>query len=153
MSQDVAAEEIADELLFKTGKALIRGDFDSFSACFGVPHVIETADGRRVIRTMDGLQAVFNEVRRYHRDHKVVDIVRTVVEARFLDADTIGSTHVARMIQEEGVTPRKPYPVYSVIRRHGHLEWKVISSIYAILDSEEHNSVLTDPQPRPDPRG
>ncbi|SHI07645.1 hypothetical protein [Marivita hallyeonensis] len=145
MSQDSAAEEIADELLFKTGKALINGDFDGFGACFGVPHVIETSEGRRVIKDMEALRAVFDEVRRYHRDAGVIDVVRTIVEARFLDADTIGSTHVARPIQRNVETPRKPYPVYSIIRRHGHLDWKVVSSIYAILDSDEHNAILTAP--------
>ena len=49
MSQDCAAEEIADLLLFETGTALLAGDFDRFSACFGLPHVIETADKRSVI--------------------------------------------------------------------------------------------------------
>jgi hypothetical protein len=143
MSQDCAAEEIADLLLFETGTALLAGDFDRFSACFGLPHVIETADTRSVIRDLTGLRKTFDELRRYYRDTQVVDVVRTVVEARFIDCDTVGSTHVASIVHAYGVTRRKPYPVYSVIRRHDPLDWRIMSSLYVILDSETHNDVLS----------
>ena len=142
MSQDCAAEEIADELLFKTGKALIARDFGGFSACFGLPHVIDTQDARRVLKDTDDLRRVFDDVVRYYAEQAVVDVARTVIEAKFLDADTIGSTHVARLMQAKGGVLRKPFPVYSILCRQGHLDWKVMSSVYAILDSKEHNAVL-----------
>lgn len=146
MSQDCAAEEIADELLFLTGKALMTGDFDRFSTCFGLPLMMETSEGHSVIRTLEALHQRFDALRDYYHRHQVSDLVRTVVEARFIDADTIGSTHVARVIVNGGTMPRNPYPVYSVIRRHGHLDWRIMSSIYAILDCPEHNAVLS-PEP------
>lgn len=142
MSQDCAAEEIADELLFKTGKALIARDFDGFQACFGLPHLIETQEGRRILKTHEELRCAFDDVVRYYAEERVADLARTVVEARFLDADTIGSTHVTRLLQADGCTLRNPFPVYSIIRRHGHLDWKVMSSVYAILDCARHNAVL-----------
>lgn len=143
MSQDCAAEEIADLLLFETGPALLSGDFGRFSACFGLPHVIETADTRTVIRDLDGLRTTFDALRAYYRDTQVVDVVRTVVEARFLDCDTVGSTHVASILHADGVSRRKPYPVYSVLRRHEPLDWKIMSSLYVILDCDTHNAVLS----------
>lgn len=146
MSQDCAAEEIADELLFLTGKALMAGDFHRFSVCFGLPHMIETADGHSLIRDLASLRGIFDNLREYYRKHQVTDLVRTVVEAHFIDADTIGSTHVARVVQSNGTIPRNPYPVYSVIHRQGHLDWRIMSSIYAILDCPEHNAVLS-PEP------
>ena len=143
MSLDCAAEEIADLLLFETGTALLSGDFDRFAACFGLPHVIETTNTRTVVRDLGGLRDVFDKLRRYYRDTQVVDVVRTVVEARFIDSDTVGSTHVASIVHADGVSRRKPYPVYSVIRRHDPLDWKIMSSLYVILDSETHNAVLS----------
>ena len=142
MSQDCAAEEIADELLFKTGKALIAADFDGFSACFGFPHIIETEKAHRVLKGNDDLRTVFDDVVRYYVNKGVVDLARTVVEAGFLNADTIGSTHVTRLMQAKGIVLRKPFPVYSIIRRHGHLDWRIMSSVYAILDCAEHNAAL-----------
>lgn len=143
MSLDCAAEEIADLLLFETGTALLAGDFDRFSACFGLPYVIEAADRRIVIRDLTGLRATFEELRRYYRDTQVADVVRTVVEARFIDSDTVGSTHVASIVHADGVSRRKPYPVYSVIRRHEPLDWRIMSSLYVILDSDTHNDALS----------
>jgi hypothetical protein len=143
MSLDCAAEEIADLLLFETGIALLAGNFTRFSACFGLPHVIETADKRTVIQDLTGLRATFDELRRYYRETQVVDVVRTIVEARFIDSDTVGSTHVASLVHADGVTRRKPYPVYSVIRRHEPLDWKIMSSLYVILDSDTHNDALS----------
>ncbi|OSQ43861.1 hypothetical protein [Marivita geojedonensis] len=151
MSQDCAAEEIADELLYETGQALLTGTFDRFSACFGLPHLIETADGRCLLRSVDDLRERFDDLREYFRRQQVTDIVRTVVEARFLDSDTIGSTHVSRMLTATGAPLRSPYPVYSVIRRQGHLDWRVMSSLYAILDCHEHNAVLAS-EPLPSER-
>lgn len=143
MSLDCAAEEIADLLLFETGTALFSGDFDRFAACFGTPYVIETANDRIVLRDQSNLRATYDELRRFYRETEVVDVVRTVVEARFIDSDTVGSTHVASIIHADGVSRRKPYPVYSVIRRHEPLDWKIMSSLYVILDSTEHNNVLS----------
>lgn len=143
MSQDCAAEEIADLLLFETGIALRDGDFDRFAACFGFPHMIETADTSTVIYAPSELRSVFDNVRRYYCDTRVVDVVRTVVESRFIDCDTIGSTHVACLTYADGTSLRKPYPVYSVIRRHDPLDWKIMSSLYVILDSSTHNDVLS----------
>lgn len=142
MSQDCAAEEIADELLFKTGKALITRDFDGFRPCFGLPHLIETEAGRRILKTTEDLRRAFDDVVRYYAEERVADLARTVVEARFLDADTIGSTHVTRLMQADGRSLRNPFPVYSIIRRHGHLDWKIMSGVYAILDCPRHNAAL-----------
>jgi hypothetical protein len=143
MSLDCAAEEIADLLLFETGTALLSGDFGRFAACFGLPHVIETAESRTVIRDLDGLRNVFDDLRGYYRDTQVADVVRTVLEARFIDCDTVGSTHVASIVHADGVSRRKPFPVYSVLRRHDPLDWKIMSSLYVILDSDTHNAVLS----------
>ncbi|MFP7675579.1 hypothetical protein ACG74X_19745 [Marivita sp. S0852] len=142
MSQDCAAEEIVDEVLFKTGRAVLSGSFDAFRACYGLPHLIETKSGRRLLETPDELRGVFDEVRRYYDSRAVVDLARSVIEARFLDSDTIGSTHVARLLSETGPLSRTPYPVYWIIRRHGHLDWRVMSSLYAILDCDAHNAAL-----------
>lgn len=142
MSFDCAAEEIADELLFKTGKAILSGDFESFCACFGFPHVVETSDSRHVIEDMAGLRVTYDALRAYMRENEVVDLVRTVVEAHFIDSDTIESTHVASMTHADGIPRRNPYPVYSVIRRHDPLDWKIMSCLYVILDCDVHNAIL-----------
>lgn len=143
MSLDCAAEDIAEHVLFETGKALLSGDFDHFAAYFCFPHVIETANSRTVIRDPKALRTVYDNMRSYYRDMQVIDMVRAVVDARFLDSDTVGATHVTSMVHADGVSRRKPYPIYSVFRRHDPLDWKIMSSLYVILDCETHNAMLS----------
>jgi hypothetical protein len=142
MSLDCAAEEIAEQVLFESGKALASGDFGRFAAYFCFPCVIETADSRTVIRHPGVLRGMFDDMQRYYRQMQVIDMVRTVVDARFLDSDTVGATHVTSMVHADGVSRRKPYPIYSVIRRQDPLDWKFQSSLYIILDCETHNAML-----------
>lgn len=142
MSLDCAAEDIAEQLLFESGKAFDSGDFDRFAAHFCFPCVIETANSRTVIRHPGVLRGMFDDMRRYCRQMQVIDIVRTVVDARFLDSDTVAATHVTSMVHADGVSRRKPYPIYSVIRRQHSLDWTFQSSLYIILDCETHNAVL-----------
>lgn len=143
MSLDCAAEDIAEHVLFETGKSLFSGDFDHFAAYFCFPNVIETADSRTVICDPKALRAVFDDMRCYYRQMQVIDMVRAVVDAQFLDSDTVAATHVTSMVHADGVSRRNPYPIYSVLRRHDPLEWKFQSSLYVILDCETHNAMLS----------
>lgn len=141
MIQDVAAETIAEDLLYQTGKALLAGDDDMFIACLHLPQLMETGNGRRLIRSEDEVRQVLRDLRAFMKKRGVVDMVRTVVSAEFLDADTVGSTHVCLLVQKDGSSTRAPYPVYTIIKRFGPT-WLMVSSLYAILDSDEHNDVL-----------
>lgn len=136
-----AAESIAEDLLYITGKALLEADFQMFSECFRLPQMMETVDGRRLISTEAEFQYTFNAVRRHLHNCGVVDFARTVVSAKFLDADTIGSTHVSSLLGAHGQEKAHPYPVYSVIRRYG-TTWRIVSSLYAILDNPAYNEAL-----------
>lgn len=135
------AEEIADELLHRTGRGLKEGDFDLFKACFQLPQAMETIEGVRVIRDERDLRQAFDSLRDYFYQNNVVDLVRAVVSAEFLDCNTVGSTHVARLVQPGGKLFRTPYPVYSTIQRFGQA-WKITFRHYVILDSRKHNEAL-----------
>ena len=135
------AEDIAEEILYRTGRAMKDGDFDAFFECFEIPQIMETLDGAKLVTTRDGMRDTFFHVYRYYQDNGVVDLVRTVVNARFLDEETIGSTHVSRLLKANGEPFRNPYPVYSVVKRIGG-QWKVVSNSSAILDAPDHNRAL-----------
>ena len=117
MSSDVTADDIAEELLYRTGNTLVAEDLGQVAQCFFVPQYIDTLLGSRLIETYESVVEALESVRQYYRKNGVVDVVRTVVTAEFLDADTIGSTHVSRLIRSEGELFRAPYPAYSILRR------------------------------------
>ena len=135
------AEEIAEDLLYRTGKGLQSGDFEEFFKCFEIPQVMETLEGEILMKTKEDVRATYDSVRAYFDDNGVIDIVRTVVSAEFLDDETIGTTHVSRLIKSGGNLFRNPYPVYAIIK-HLDGEWKIVTNTYAILDGREHNLAL-----------
>lgn len=141
------AEEIADDLLYRTGQAMSSGNGDQFSECFSVPHMMETPEGARVLASEDAIRSVYDCVRSYYDLNGVTEVVRTVLSAEFLGPDLVGAMYVTRLIQE-GQTPfRNPYPMYSILRRLDGA-WRVTTCSYAILDSPEHNRALLADRPR-----
>ena len=140
MSRDLTAEDIAEELLYQTGKLLASDDPAGIEACFTLPVYLETQLGNRLIESKKNLWQTHMSVRQYYKDNEISDVVRTVISAEFIDAETVGSTHVSRLMRD-GDLFRAPYPVYSIIRQVEG-EWKIASSAYAILDAPEHNMAL-----------
>jgi len=141
MTKFNTAEDIAEEILYLTGKAILEHDDDVFISCVALPLLMETVNGQRVFISEDEVRHCLLGVRQHMKECDLVDFARTVVSAKFLDANTIGSTHVSQMLHRDGRSVRSPFPVYSVIRRF-EASWKMISCIYAILDSPEHNEAL-----------
>ncbi len=135
------AEDIADDLLYRTGQAMHHGNQQRFSGCFAWPQIVETSDGVRVFETEEEFRTVFAGVKRYYTENNVTDVVRTVVSAEFLGRDTVGAMYVTRLMRPGQALFRDPYPMYSILRRNAGL-WKIVSSAYAILDSNEHNKAL-----------
>lgn len=146
MSLEIAAESIAEDLLVQTGKAILQGDDALFLACVHLPLLLETTTGQRLITKRKEVCTILADFRQYMRNESYVDMVRTVVDANFIDADTIGSTHVTLLTQENGAEKRCPFPVYSIIRRFGN-KWLLVSSLYAILDCDAHNDALLSKSP------
>ncbi|MEO9823691.1 MAG: hypothetical protein ABJF50_04635 [Paracoccaceae bacterium] len=147
MDSDLTAEDIAEELLYRTGNTLVANDIGKIADCFIVPQYMETLLGSRLIESKEAVEQVIISIRQYLTDNDLVDPVRTVVSAEFLDGDTVGSTHVSRLIRTDGELFRAPYPVYSIIRRVGD-DWKIASSSYAILDAPDHNRALNPNLPK-----
>lgn len=141
MTQDVAAESVAEEILYLTGKAIQENDDSIFLSCVALPLLMETINGQRVFVSNQEVKQSIAGVRQYMKDNGFVDFVRTVVSAEFINDSTIGSTHVCQMLHRNGSKERAPFPVYSIFRRYG-ASWKMTSCIYAILDSPEHNTAL-----------
>lgn len=143
MVDNSAADRIAEELLEITGTALLSGDLNKFRSCFDFPLRLETVDGIRIVKTAEEFRTVFEDVRKHLKESKVVDFVRTVVSATFVDPDTIHSIHVCNDIHEGGLLERSAYPVRSVLNRHGD-RWKISACLYIILDSPTHNAALVN---------
>ena len=142
MTSDLLAEDIAEDLLYRTGKALRGGRFEDVGELFEVPQVMETLAGKRLIETEEDVRQVFASVRDYWAANGITDVARTVISSEFLADDLIGSTHVSQMMRADGSPFRSPYPSYFVLRRSDG-RWRISSSIHAIVDNPEHVAALS----------
>lgn len=135
------ADEVTNDLLFRTGKMLETGEAQWIEDCFHLPQTVETFVGKRRLFSEACVIDVFESVRKFYETEKVTSIARAVITAERLAPDLIGSIHVAKLLKDGGQTYRAPFPVYSLIRKV-HDRWKIASTLYAILDSSEHNHLL-----------
>ncbi len=136
------AEDIGEDLLFRTGRALLTGKAKEFAACFWLPTVVESLEGVAHIQTDHELQNVYQNVRNNLQTNGVKNLARSVISAEYLEDDIIGSTHVSQRLDKDGAPIAKPYPVYSTLKR-SNSEWRIESSIYAVLDDPLLNKALS----------
>ncbi len=141
---DPAAEVIADELLYLTGRAIALGDFDMFKVHFMLPQILESLDGEEIMQTEHDLRRRFDAVQAHIKENDVADLVRSIVSSEFIDADTIGSTHVSKALKEDGTPVGPPFPTYSVIRRTRD-GWKILRTHVVLLKNSIHEGYLASP--------
>lgn len=96
--REAQARAIGEDMLARTGQALLDGDWRAHVACFTIPHWLEGFDGHREIDSVAGLRALFLAASSYYRDHNVTDIHRNVVAAEFVAADVVHFTHETRLL-------------------------------------------------------
>ena len=135
------ADEIASALLYKSGVAMVGGDYELFRSCFSLPNYIETSEGARILETEAAFREAFSIVRSKYEENDVTDMARTVLSAELLATGIIGSTHASQLITSGGSEFCKPFPVYSTIVNIDGC-WKVASSTYVILDFPALNAAL-----------
>ncbi|MEX0311353.1 MAG: hypothetical protein AB3N17_14045 [Tateyamaria sp.] len=138
----LTAHDVSEMLLARTGDAMLAGDFQSFMRCFHLPYEVETVDGHRSISTPDALHATFNAVHAYFQKLQVAIMARHCVSASFRADDEVAATHETRLIDCNGIIVQDPYPAFSILKRSDNGEWKILSTSYVIVDSDELNGAL-----------
>ncbi|MEM1374254.1 MAG: hypothetical protein AAGF78_07725 [Pseudomonadota bacterium] len=127
------AVRIAEQVLDLTGSALLARDFDAFRACFSVPTMVETFEGRRTLGTEEDLRTAFDGVCAHYHGLAMTDLVRRVIAAEFDGAEAIRTTHECRVLSGQNLA-QAPYAVYSRLERDGRA-WRIKESIYVIDDA------------------
>lgn len=117
-------------LLELTGNAMLCNNFDRFALCFHLPHTIETADNKRVLKTKQDLRNVFENVLHDMRTRQVTALVRYCEVAEYRTDTRIEATHISHMMSGD-LRVVDPFPVFSVLEFvDGH--WQIMSSQYAV---------------------
>lgn len=139
--EGMAASDISDWLLDRTGRAMMAGDFHTFADCFAIPHYIGTFEGQQVLHTLADLRVLFEKVRSHYLSQGVTELVRNCIEADWERPGRIKATNVSRLIRDAELVQR-PYPILSEL---GFLDgtWKVLRSEYAISDAPVHSALMS----------
>lgn len=137
----LAAKDVSEMLLARTGEALLSGDFDSFVTCFSVPYALETFQEQRTLTSHAAFRETFDAVRNHLTQQRVTLMARHCVSAEFRSQDEIAATHETRLISD-GILIQDPYPALSVLERGADGAWRIISTSYMILDSVALNNAL-----------
>ena len=116
-------------LLELTGHALLSNNFALFSRCFHLPHIIETADHKRVLNTLEELQAVFDSVVDDYSRRRVNNLVRITEEAEFRSATRLEAAHITHMMSGDQRV-KDPFPCFSVLEFIDD-RWQITASQYA----------------------
>ncbi len=124
------AQQISEMLLELTGTALLTNNFSLFSQCFHLPHLIETADSKRELETIDDLQTVFHSVTEDYRRKRITNLVRICEVAEFRSDTRIDATHITHMMCGD-VRVFDPFPAFSVLEFFDG-RWQISSSQYAV---------------------
>ncbi len=141
----ISAREIAEDLLERTGTAMVAGDFPGFAECFHFPQDLDTFDGNITITSPTELKHVFFQVLECYQSLGVTNMVRHVVAAEFRGPAEIMSTHESRLFSGAALI-KEPYVVLSVLKRKDGL-WKIFRSQYAIADMPRLNTALLNKNP------
>ncbi|KUF11243.1 hypothetical protein [Pseudoponticoccus marisrubri] len=134
------AARIAQDMLDRTGAALIARDFDSFAAFFRLPKTLATEDGIRLLRNTADLRAAFDNACDHYAESGVTRLDRQVEAALFDGPEIIRFAHVTLLHGAEGPI-RAPYTSCSVIARLDE-GWRVVDSQYALREASAHSAAV-----------
>ncbi len=135
------ARSIIEDLLDRTGRAMLTGDFGLAMECFAIPYQLETLAGLCHIETAEEFRTHFDEIVAFYRANGVTDMNRRCVMAEQVDDNTITTLFETRMVQFTTMRLREPFSTYAVVRRINGA-WRVSEARYLIDDCEDHNRVL-----------
>lgn len=141
MHKDPQARAIAENLLHRSGTALLGSDFDSFAACFEFPNDVETFNQRKTVETAQELRVIFDNVLLHFRRTGVTSMERHVLEAHRRDPDTVSCTHISHLLNGPNLLQR-PYPVFSLLNRGQDGIWRITYGTYGISQEPETEKAL-----------
>lgn len=139
------AVRIAEQILDLTGNALLKRDFDAMRACFSLPTIVETFEGRRILESVEDLRGAFDGVCAHYHGLAMTDLVRNVVAAQFDGDDVIRTTHECRVLSGQNLA-QAPYAVYSRLERDADA-WRIAESIYIIENAPIFTRALSHGAP------
>ena len=141
------AFEVSEMPLETTRVAIFNGDFDAFAACVHLPHLMESAEDKKVLKTREDLRDVFLSVTEDIARKRVTNLVRICEIAEYRGNTRIKATHMTHMMSGDQRV-KEPFPSLSIIELIDGI-WKVSASQYAVDKTTTVGRALYAKRPNP----
>lgn len=149
MTELVDASDVVNDMLNRTGQALMRGDFETFVAHFRFPQRIETIQGRQYIATQEDLKVLFSSVRAFHKKLGVDRIVRSCTKAEFKGEDQVEGIFKALFFNGSELVHSVESTFVELLRKDD--VWQVSYNMYGISDEDSFGDALMHAPPTGEP--
>ena len=144
--KDPAALAIYQDHVDLLSRALIAGDFATFSARFAFPHVTQTRTDRFVIENAEQHARLFDSHVSGLRISGVTDLVRFADAAWFDSEDVILGAHTSHVMRD-GVRLMGPYPNRLRLQRGPDNIWRETHSANGIENTAGVFSLVSAREP------
>ena len=139
MSEE-AGLDIAEDLLARSGRGLLTGEYEDFGGCFRLPLKLSTDLGSVEVLSHDQLKETFFRVRWHHRAIGMTRMVRKCLAAELLDDRTLICVHLTELFRGSELV-QAPFKALSTVTRMDG-DWKISECAYAIGGSLRYNRAL-----------
>ncbi|WP_432816989.1 hypothetical protein [Sulfitobacter sp. JB4-11] len=149
MTEFIPASDIVDDVLNRTGQALMNGEFAPFVAHFRLPQQIETIEGRQYVATPEDLRVLFASVRAFHRRLGINRIVRACIQAEYKGDDCVEGVFKALFFKGSTLV-HSVETTFVVLYRNADI-WQVGYNMYGISDHDAFGAALMHAPPTGEP--
>ena len=126
---DSLAVQIHQQLLSKSGDALISDNFEVYAECFKLPFSLETYSRTETIHDHTELRSVYERVRARITQHCVTHFVRRSIAAEVMSSAVIHAAHETRMVSG-AMFVGETTPAFSKLVKFDN-QWRVSDQQYA----------------------
>lgn len=133
MTHLIAASDIVDESLTRTGNALMQDDFETFLAQFKLPHIVETFEGRQTVKTAEDLKTLFTSVRAFHKRQGIDRIVRSCRHAEYKTDTAIEGVYEALFFNGNTLV-QSLHSTFVVLTKSKKGRWEIDYNMYGVTE-------------------
>lgn len=134
MQSDQHALDITNGILTLTRDAVLRNDPVAFISYFSLPQVVETFEGRTVLREFSDARRTFEAVRAHYDKQGITDFHRTCIEASFKTRNIIEYVYQTTYFQGVQAMSERPstYAMMQLIEGH----WRITYTMHSTTTAE-----------------
>jgi len=138
------AHRIFQDLLDRSGGAMLSRDMTALLRWFAIPNTVESFEGRRTLNTEAETRALFETIMARQHEQCITHMIRRVTHAEFRDPDTIWATHETRYVYHNKVLSDSPHEGFSILHRYPDC-WKVHHAQFTVDGRNPLNSAVKQP--------